>query len=78
MNSKKLFALDNNFHTIAANNIADTLTSPQGQKIYWIPAEGVNIQIKKMPNRFHRFMVKLFFGWTFETKPTEGKQMLYG
>jgi hypothetical protein len=66
MNNKKLF------------DIPDALAPPQGPTVYWIPAEGVNIQIKKMPNRFHRYMVKLFFGWTFEIKSTENKRMLYG
>jgi hypothetical protein len=73
MSDKKLFALDNNFH-----DITHTKFSAQQPYIYWVPAEGVNIRVTKMPNRFHRFMVKLFFGWRFETKPTEAKQMLYG
>ena len=39
--------------------------------------DGTRFAIHKTPNRFHRLMVRLFFGWTFVTHTTT-KQILHG
>jgi hypothetical protein len=43
---------------------------------YW-DMGGTRFATHKTPNRFHRVMVRLFFGWKFVTHTTT-KQMLHG
>jgi hypothetical protein len=33
---------------------------------YLVIAPGVKVEIRKRPNRFHRLMLRLFFGWEWE------------
>jgi len=56
-----------------------TLSAPKVEG-YWCIAPNVKIAIQKVPNKFHRFMMKLVFGWTFELAETQTttRQMLHG
>lgn len=53
-----------------------TITEPKPYKGVWILAPGVEVAIYKVPNWFHRLMMKIFFGWRF--KNTSTKQLLLG
>lgn len=59
-----------------ADTIHLTLTTPLVVG-YWCPVPNTSISTSKMPSKFHQWMMRLAFGWTFtEVPPSPPKKEL--
>jgi hypothetical protein len=74
MNEDKLFVLSDTPTTISASAFPKNVGRCEILPNYYF-------QLSKMPNRFHRFMLRILLGWKFEIydvdKPSE-KTLLNG